>query len=396
MPRSQALRPTAPFKPSLLSGASAVALLLCIAAPQAMSAAHTGGTATMATPSAAGASAPAAMAATPAATPSAAAAPADKDMQAVLDALGAMNPKPIEKLSAAEARKQPSPADAVKAVLKKQGMSTDPKKLVPGITSKDTTIPGPAGKLPTRIYTPDGAGPFPVIVYYHGGGWVIANKAIYDGGARGLAKEAQAVVVSIDYRQAPEHKFPAPWDDSLAAYKWALANAASIKGDPKKIALAGESAGGNLAVATAVAARDANLQAPLHVLSVYPIAQTGFDTPSYKDQAMAKPLNREMMKWFIDKTVASPKDTSDPRMDLTKAKLAGLPPVTIINATIDPLLSDGAMLEGALKQAGVQVERKVYDGVSHEFFGMAAVVQKAKDAQAYAGQRLKAAFSTAK
>ena len=265
--------------------------------------------------------------------------------------------------------------------------------LVPGIKSADRTIAGAAGQIPATIYTPDGAGPFPVIVYYHGGGWVIANKKVYDGGARGLSKQANAVVVSIDYRQAPEHKFPAAWDDAFAAYKWTLANAASIKGDPKKLAIAGESAGGGLAVATAIAVRDAGLQAPVHVLSVYPIAQTSLATPSYEENAKAKPLNRPMMKWFLDMTARSPADLKDPRMSVVDAKLQGLPPVTIINASIDPLASDGAMLEAALKKAGVPVERKFYDGVTHEFFGMAAVVGKAKDAQEYAGQRLKESFA---
>ncbi len=318
---------------------------------------------------------------------------ADADMQAVLDAHAGLRPKAIEKLSAAEARKQPTPADAVGVVLKKKGMSTDPAVLVPGVKHADRMITGAAGEIPARIYTPDGAGPFPVIVYYHGGGWVIADKNVYDGGARGLSKQANAVVVSIDYRQAPEHKFPAAWDDALAAYKWTLANAASIKGDPKKLALAGESAGGGLAVATAVAVRDAGLQAPLHVLSVYPIAQTSLDTASYRSNADAKPLNRPMMKWFLDKTERSAADLKDPRMSLVDAKLQGLPPVTLINAAIDPLLDDAALLEAALKKAGVPVERKVYDGVTHEFFGMAAVVRKAKDAQEYAGQRLKDSFA---
>ena len=334
-----------------------------------------------------------AFAADPASKATAKPAAADADMQAVLDAHAGLKPKPIDKLSAAEARQQPTPADAVGVVLKAKGMSTDPTLLVPGIKHVDRTIPGAAGEIPARIYTPDGAGPFPVIVYYHGGGWVIANKKVYDGGARGLSKLANAVVVSIDYRQAPEHKFPAAWDDSLAAYKWALANAASIKGDPRKLALAGESAGGGLAVATAIAARDAGLQAPLHVLAVYPIAQTSLDTPSYKANADAKPLNRPMMKWFLDKTERSAADLKDPRMSLVDAKLQGLPPVTLINATIDPLLDDAALLEAALKKAGVPVERKIYDGVTHEFFGMAAVVAKAKEAQEYAGQRLKASFA---
>ena len=200
------------------------------------------------------------------------------------------------------------------------------------------------------------------------------------------------MVVSVDYRLSPEAKFPAAWDDSLAAYKWTLANAASIKGDPKKLALAGESAGGNLAVATAIAVRDAGLQAPLHVLAVYPVAQTSLTTESYTAHAMAKPLNKAMIEWFVDKLTTSPANLKDTRLQLVDAKLQGLPPVTLISAQIDPLQSDGVMLEKALKAAGVPVERKNYDGVTHEFFGMAAVVKKAKDAQEYAGQRLKQAF----
>ena len=155
---------------------------------------------------------------------------ADADMQAVLDAHAGLKPKAIVNLSAAEARKQPTPADAVGVVLKAKGMSTDPTVLVPGVKHVDRTIAGAAGEIPARIYTPDGAGPFPVIVYFHGGGWVIADKNVYDGGARGLSKLANAVVVSIDYRQAPEHKFPAAHDDAVAIYEWALKNAASVKG----------------------------------------------------------------------------------------------------------------------------------------------------------------------
>lgn len=318
---------------------------------------------------------------------------ADPDMQAVLDQLASMGGKPIETLTPAEARKQPTPADAVTALLKKQGKDTSPTALVPGVTSVDREISGAAGNIPARIYTPDGPGPFPVIVYFHGGGWVIASKEVYDGGARGLSKQAQAIVVSSDYRLAPEAKFPAAWDDALAAYKWAATNAASIKGDPKRLALAGESAGGNLAIATAVAARDAGLQTPTHILAVYPVGQTGdLNTKSYVDSAAAKPLNKPMIEWFVDKLLAKPADKMDPRLDLVHANLKGLPPVTIINAQIDPLREDGAMLESALKTAGVKVGRKVYAGSTHEFFGMAAVVKDAADAQKYGGQALHSSF----
>ena len=318
---------------------------------------------------------------------------ADADMQAVLDELAQLGGKPIETLTPAEARKQPTPSDAVMSLLKKQGKDTSPSALVPGVTSVDREIPGAAGNLPARVYTPDGAGPFPVVVYFHGGGWVIGDKQVYDGGARAISKHAQAVVVSVDYRLAPEAKFPAAWDDALAAYKWVAGNAASIKGDPKRLALAGESAGGNLAIATAVAARDAKLQPPTHVLAVYPVGQTGnLNTKSYKDSANAKPLNKPMIEWFVDKLLAKPADKADPRLDLVNAKFAGLPPVTIVSAQIDPLREDGALLETALKRAGVKVQRKLYSGTAHEFFGMGAAVKKAADAQKFGSEALRASF----
>ncbi len=320
---------------------------------------------------------------------------ADKDMQSVLDALAALNGKPVEGLSADEARKQPTATDAVMAVLQAKGKDTSPTALVKGVTSVDRTIPGPASTLPVRVYTPDGKGPFPVVVYYHGGGWVIADKEVYDGGARGLSKAAHAIVLSVDYRRAPEAKFPAAWDDALAAYKWAAANAASLNGDPTKLALAGESAGGNLAVATAIAAHDAGVTAPRHVVAIYPVAQTGdMSTPSYVDSATAKPLDKAMIGWFVDKLLAQPSDKADPRIDLVHARLAGLPGVTIINAEIDPLRSDGDLLEAALRAANVPVQHKLYTGVTHEFFGTAAVVSKARDAQSLAGSDLKKAFKS--
>lgn len=311
----------------------------------------------------------------------------DAQMQAVLDELAALGGKPIETLSPAEARRQPTPTDAVMAVLTKQGKPTTPE---PGVTAVDRSIPGPAGALPVRIYTPaTGTAPFPVIVYYHGGGWVIGSKEVYDGGARGLSKRAGAVVVSVDYRLGPENKFPAAHDDAVGTYRWAVANARSIRGDSTRMALAGESAGGGLAVATAIAARDQQLMAPKYVLSVYPIAGTDTTTPSYTEHAMAKPLNRAMMSWFFDHYLRSAADRRDPRVNLVEADLRGLPPVMIINAQIDPLRSDGEMLARRLRDAGVTVEQRTYDGVNHEFFGMAAVVDKAMQAQELGANALK-------
>ena len=316
----------------------------------------------------------------------------DAQMQSVLDQLQTLGPKPIETLSATEARRQPTPTDAVKKELTRQGKSTAPD---PSVASVDRTIPGPGGPLPVRIYTPrTGTGPWPVVVYYHGGGWVIANKDVYDAGARALSKLANAVVVSVDYRQGPEHRFPAAHDDAFATYQWALANAASLKADPAKIALAGESAGGGLAVATAIMARDRKVRMPVAVISVYPIAGTDTTTPSYIENANAKPLNRAMMSWFFDKYLNGPQDRANRRVNLVAADLRGLPPTTVINAQIDPLRSDGEMLAQKLRDAGVDVRQRTYDEVNHEFFGMAAVVSKATAAQQMAADALKRAFGT--
>jgi acetyl esterase len=314
----------------------------------------------------------------------------DSDMQTVLNKFASFDAKAVEKITAVEARQQPTIADAVKGVLADEKRDSTPTALVPGVTTRDITVPGAAGALPATVYTPEGTGPFPVVLYFHGGGWVFADRKVYDGGARGISKQANAVVVSVDYRRAPENKFPAAHEDALAAYRWLSKNAASVNGDAKRLALAGESAGGNLAVATAVAAHKAGLTAPKHVLSVYPVAQSNTETESYRKYADAMPLNRPMMLWFIDNVTKGPADAKDPRIDLVHADLKGLPPVTVINAEIDPLRDDGAQLEQALRTAGVSVERKVYPGVTHEFFGTAAVVKKAEEAQAYAGERLKA------
>ncbi|HEV7874016.1 MAG TPA: alpha/beta hydrolase [Enterovirga sp.] len=318
---------------------------------------------------------------------------ADTDMKHVLDALKKLDPKPIEKLSAAEARQQPSAADAVKQLLKDQGKSTAPE---PGVTTKNLTYSGPGGSQPARIYTPGGASgqPLPVVVYYHGGGFVIADLDTYDATPRAIAQMANAIVVSVEYRHAPENKFPAAHEDAFAAYKWAAENARSFGGDASKLAIMGESAGGNLAINTAIAVRDQNAPKPVYVVAVYPMAGTDLNTQSYKDNADAKPLNKPMMQWFYDNAKGSDADLQDPRLNIVgKADLKGLPPTTVVTVEIDPLRSEGQMLADKLKQAGVPVQARDYTGVTHEFFGMGNVVQKAKEAEMAAAQDLKTAFT---
>jgi acetyl esterase len=320
---------------------------------------------------------------------------ADMDMQALLSAYDSLRPKPLATLTPTEARMQPSLADAAIALLEQQGRETWPLALVPGITTFDDFISGPDGMLGVRIYMPDGVGPFPVVVYFHGGGWVLGSNDQYDSSARGIAKHANAVVVSVNYRLAPEAAFPAQHQDALATYQWACNNATCINGDAKRIALAGECAGGTLALDTAIAARQRGLFSPLHVLAIYPIAQTsGMLTPSHLDCEHAKPLNRATLNWFAAQAFTTENSAVDlvahERMtDLVDGDLDLLPPVTLISARIDPLRSDSDMLAAALTRARTEVQHATYDGVTHDFFGMAAVLSKAKQAQAFAGRRLK-------
>ena len=318
-------------------------------------------------------------------------------MQAVLDELNELGPKPLETLTAEEARIQPTPADAVKALLKKkQGNTSDSKPEEVG-NIENKSIDGSGGPIAIRIYTPKGNGPFPVIVYYHGGGWVIADLDTYDSSPRALVNATNAIVVSSHYRQGPEHKFPAAHDDALTAYKWTLENAKTLNGDPKRIALVGESAGGNLAASVSVLAREHHMPLPIYQVLVYPIAGYDFETLSYIENAKAKPLSREAMKWFFKQYLNSPADGKNHLITLANEKnLKGLPPTTIITDQIDPLRSEGKDYADKLQAAGVKVRYKNYDSVTHEFFGMGAVIDKAKQAQHYAAEGLKEAFAAVK
>jgi len=312
-----------------------------------------------------------------------------KAMQAVLDQLASLGGKPIEYLTPEEARKQPTPRDAVMALLRQRGQSTTPEA-VSNVENK--SIPGPGGEIAIRIYTPSGTGTFPVVLYIHGGGWVLADLEVYDSSPRALANAAGAVVVSTHYRLAPEHPFPASHDDTFATYEWVRENAASFNGDSRRIAVAGESAGANMAAAISLTARKRKVPLPVHQVLVYPVASTDMTTPSFKENANAKPLNRAMMVWFAGHEFRNPSDEKDPRIDLLNADLFGLPSTTIITAQIDPLRSGGQILGSRIKAAGGKVDSKNYDGVTHEFFGMGAVLQESRDATQFAGSNLRKAF----
>jgi len=310
-------------------------------------------------------------------------------MQAVIEKLESYGDKPIPTLSAIDARKNHTPTDAVMDIMKQYNIPMPAFNL----DTVGKEIPVAGGNIHLSIFTPKtGKSSYPVIVYYHGGGFVIANIKVYEASAKTLADQVGAIVISVGYRLAPEHKFPTAHNDAYAAYEWAIKNAAAIKGDPKKIALVGESAGGNLAIATAMKARDAGMMLPVAIVSVYPIAGSDTTTASYTKNANAKPLSRGMMVWFTKKYLNNMAEGKDPRIDLIDANLKGLPPTTVITDEIDPLQSEGMTLVKKLKTAGVTTDTRNYDGVTHEFFGMGTVVPQAKDAEIYAIGQLKKAF----
>jgi acetyl esterase/lipase len=320
----------------------------------------------------------------------------DAQMLAVLEQFTSYNTPPLPTLSPRQARMAPSVTDAVMDLLKKNNRPapaaavTVSQRLLPGGITPQSAPDG----LLTRIYTPTGVtGPLPVIVYYHGGGWVIGSLDVYEPSAKALAQNTGAVVVSVDYRLSPEAKFPAAHEDAYAAYKWVKENAASIGGNPAKVAVAGESAGGNMAVGVCLLAKERSYAQPLHQLLVYPVANNDLNTASYNQYANAQPLNRPGIMYFTSNYFRSMADGDDRLISLTDvANLTGLPTATIIAAEIDPLQTEGKQLADKLTQVGVANQYMLYPGTTHEFFGTYAVVPKAQEAQQMAATRLKEAF----
>lgn len=297
---------------------------------------------------------------------------------------------PIHYLSAPDARQQFAAEDAAKLLARASNSEAEPVHLA---SVYDLKIPGPEStQLPIRVYTPVGQGPFPVVVYYHGGGFVVATIDTYDASARALASMAGAVVLSVEYRKAPENPFPAAYNDAYAAYQFAHNYASTFNGNPERIAVAGESAGGNLATEVCLRARDEGFPMPVHQLLVYPVTSSDTGQASDIQYANAIPLNLADLQYYLSKYVPSNVSANDPRVAPTNATLRGLPPATIISAQIDPLQSDGIAYATKLKAAGVAVNYMLYPKVTHEFFGMGSYVQQAKDAESFAASMLRAAF----
>jgi acetyl esterase len=314
---------------------------------------------------------------------------ADPDMARVLDTLKAFEAKPIESCTVEEARAQPGLAEAAAIIMQADGISPD----VPGVSTRDVSYAGASGQHAARIYTPDGEGPFPVVLYFRGGGFVIGSLDAYDATPRAMVAKTGAIFISADYAMAPEHPLPAPHDDAFAAYRWVAGEAAGFGGDPARIAVMGEGAGGNLAINVTIDARDHGVAAPRAQVLIHPLAITHLLQASDLQNANARPLNVSMLAWFMDKLLADPGDVKTPLLNLLSADLHDLPAATIINAGIDPLESDGEKLARRLSEAGNRVHNAIYPGATHDFFGLAAIVKAAEDAQALAAADLREAFA---
>jgi acetyl esterase len=246
----------------------------------------------------------------------------------------------------------------------------------PSVTASDRTIPGPAGKIPVRVYVPPtGTAPRGLVVFYHGGGWVICGLDTHDAICRDLAAGTGAVVVSVDYRLAPEHTFPAAVDDSWAALRWAHANASSLGADPARVAVAGDSAGGNLAAVMAMMARDAGLELRYQLL-VYPLTDFSESRPSVTENGQGYMLTAESMKWFEDQYAPDAADwRASPMLAADHQRLA---PGMVLTCEFDPLRDDGNDYASKLAAAGVRVVNKCYPGLIHGSFSMTAIIPSAK------------------
>ncbi len=257
-----------------------------------------------------------------------------------------------------------------------------------------TEIPGPEAPIPVRIYTPECAGPFPVLVYFHGGGWASGSPATHDDVCRFLCNRASCVVVSVDYRLAPKHKFPAAFDDAYAATLWARNNPGRLNSDPERIAVAGDSSGGNLAAAVALASRDRG--GPKLVLQVLAFAATdlaSLDTDSYRQNNAAAGLTREKVIYFRDQYLPGPADRMNPYVSpLRAADHHGLPPALILVGEKDVARDDGLHYGAALEKSGVRVRTVMLPGQGHAVVPWALASEKARPALDATVQALKEAY----
>jgi len=308
--------------------------------------------------------------------------PVDPQTQAVLDYLAASGMPPMHAQTVADARG---------AMLAMGAMGGEPE---PVGNVEDREVPGPEGQISIRIYTPQGKDPFPVLVFFHGGGWVIGNIESHDTVCRSLTNMANCITVSVDYRLAPEHKFPAAPEDCYAATQWVAANAAMFNGDTSRIAVGGDSAGGNLAAVVALMARDRGGPSLVYQLLIYPATDYYLPgTASIEENAEGYLLTKDDMIWFLNHYLSGEEDTKHPYAFPLKAEnLSGLAPAMVITAEFDPLRDEGEIYAFQMQKAGVTVTSRRYHGTIHGFVSLSGMIDLGKQALADAAAGLRTAF----
>jgi acetyl esterase len=309
----------------------------------------------------------------------------DPQARDFLRMLGSTGRPPLSSLTPAEAR-----------IANNRLTSLCAGPVLPMARVDDRTIPGPRGPIPIRIYVPAEAPPSaPVLVYFHGGGFVIGDLAMVDEVCRRLAAGAACIVVSVEYRLAPEHRYPAPREDAYAATVWVAREAASFGGDPRRIAVGGDSAGGTLATVVALVARDSRGPSLAFQLLVYPGSDRDMTRPSMIEFGRDYLLTADTMAWFWRNHYDGPRDRVDPYLaPLEAGDLAGLPPALVITAGFDPLRDGGELYAERLRAAGVPTELVRYDGMIHGFFVFPSVFDKATEAISLASAALARRFAT--
>lgn len=294
------------------------------------------------------------------------------EIRTILEVMAAQGAPPLETLPIAEARK---------ATYGLMPLAGEPETVG---RVEDRSIPVRSGEIAVRIYTPAGDGPFPGVVYLHGGGWVICDLETHDPVCRAICRRANAVVVAVDYRLAPEHKFPVALEDSEAAVRWTSANAATLGIDPARLAVAGDSAGANMATVIAARARDARGPAIALQVLVYPVTNlSSRDTPSHREFAEDHFLTAASMDWFTAQFLSRPEEARHPHASPALLEdVSGLPPALVITAECDPLCDEGEAYARRMQAAGVRVTLTRYAGMIHpflNFLGVTPGAQKAVD-----------------
>ena len=309
--------------------------------------------------------------------------PLDKQAQALIERFVREGTPPVSKLTPREARQL---AREVNRRL------TSPPEAVAVV--KNTRIPGPSAQIPLRVYIPREGKILPVLAYFHGGGWVLGDLDSVDSLCRSLAKAANCVVVSVNYRLAPENKFPAAVEDAYSATEWIADNATVLSGDSRRIAVGGDSAGGNLAASVSLMARDKHGPPIAFQLLIYPATNYAFGTTSYSHNAEGYWISRDDMKWFWNHYLRDEEDRRNPYASpLLAANLSSLPPAFVITAEFDPLRDEGEAYAARLGECGVPVKLTRYDGMIHDFMNIAELRQS-RVAIDEAAAELRKAFAT--